>query len=115
MPIPSCEWPLCRAWAGSGQLTGREVWGSISLSCIPCSPFGPQNGREGQGREHLESCTAHLMAPICLGQVWGMAVGNLCFILWCSCSLRVAEKLPEANLLLKQLLSLLQHTGHNAG
>lgn len=97
-----------------GEQTAR--WqGGIGEHFLVLHPMVTFWSSEGKGREHLESCTTQLLAPICLGQVWGMAAGNLCFIPWCSCSLRVAEKLPEANLLLKQLLSLLQHTGHNAG
>ena len=52
--------------------------------------------------------------PPALGKPGGRLWATSPFFTWRSCSLRVAEKLPAANLLLlKRLLSLLQHIGHN--
>ena len=50
-----------------------------------------------------------------LGKLWGRLWAASSLLTLSSCSLRVAEKLPGANLLLlKRLLALLQHIGHNA-
>ncbi|KAK4805878.1 hypothetical protein QYF61_025745, partial [Mycteria americana] len=65
-------------------------------------------------QEKVEELKAHWLPPaLCKPGGWLWATSALLAL--CSCSLRVADKLPAANLLLlKRLLSLLQHIGHNA-
>ncbi|KAK4806585.1 hypothetical protein QYF61_013840 [Mycteria americana] len=65
-------------------------------------------------QEKVEELKAHWLPPaLCKPGGWLWATSAL--LVLCSCSLRVADKLPAANLLLlKRLLSLLQHIGHNA-
>ena len=83
------------------------MWAASSLPVEQEPRALPESSRQAAQHSHW--------LPPALGKPGGRLWATSPFFTWRSCSLRVAEKLPAANLLLlKRLLSLLQHIGHNA-
>ena len=133
------EQRLVEAWdlpaKGRCFLAARSCWAGVGFwgkghgeGAFPCVGLGEMRRWEAtacflpEAQEHWPLAESTWKAaqhsrwlPPALGKLRGRLWATSALSALRSCSLRVASKLPAANLLLlERLLSLLQHIGHNA-